>query len=132
MSGPVQDAMSSALAITLEKFDRMSALQQVVITDVAELMDRLEKEPANQTLRMAFVRGAWGYKEGCLNGLDDLTRAIEGLANEPHPNRATEETRTKGRIQKTFRRCGDTLVPGRISRRTIGRRCWRALGVATA
>ncbi len=52
-----------------KRFVDWDGLQKILRGDVFSLLEILEKDNDNQTLRRAYVRGVCGYFEGCTNGL---------------------------------------------------------------
>ena len=55
---------AETFAASLDAFDRWVALNEALSLDVRNLSQLLEDQPGCQTLRRAYVRGAWGFKEG--------------------------------------------------------------------
>jgi hypothetical protein len=100
------------LETSTASLDTWLDLQPVLQADIRDLMDRLYRERTSQTLRRAFVRGAWGYIEGSTHGVGEFVRTLEDLANAPHPHRPAEKIRTMDRLKFTLSWAADRLAPG--------------------
>jgi hypothetical protein len=97
----------------LAKWDAWASLERALIGDINELIDRFEREPESQTLRRALVRGVWGYKEGCTNGICDFLAIYGRSLNSALSENVTKRTKTLALIKVALKRVAEIgLTPG--------------------
>jgi hypothetical protein len=94
------------------ELDAWMKLEHALRQDVTELFDLLDRDPDAQVVRRAVVRGAWGFKEGCLNGLSAFVSKAEELSNDIDDRRPPSNERTLERIKAILKWCGRRLAPG--------------------
>lgn len=95
-----------------QAMDTWMALEKGLRDDVIELYKLHDASFDNQVLRRAFVRGVWGFKEGCLHGLNQFVRTVEYLSGDPHPRRPERRMATLQRMKLTLKWATDRLTPG--------------------